>query len=132
MNPFASDDRPLRSAMVRALFFVYKRLLSPFLHAASGSVGACRFQPTCSEYAAVAIERHGILRGTLLALRRIAKCHPFHPAAFDPVPELRPPSPSEHSKQSSAPLIKIEETGFRPVPAAGSRPIAATLPYERR
>jgi uncharacterized protein len=119
----------LRNTLIRVPFFIYKKLLSPFLHAASGSAGACRFQPTCSEYAAVALERHGILRGTVLSLRRIAKCHPFHPAEFDPVPDLRPPS---QLMQTSAPPINIEETGFRPVPAAGSRPIAATFPYERR
>jgi putative membrane protein insertion efficiency factor len=76
-----------RQAFSRAAFFVYKQALSPVLHAVAGTAGACRFQPTCSEYAAVAIERHGILRGCLLALRRIAKCHPFHVPAFDPVPD---------------------------------------------
>jgi putative membrane protein insertion efficiency factor len=47
---------------------------------------ACRFYPTCSEYASQSIDRHGILRGTALALCRLAKCHPFHPGGFDPVP----------------------------------------------
>ena len=61
----------------------YRLALSPLLGA------RCRFYPTCSAYAAEAIEKHGALRGTWLALRRIAKCHPWHPGGVDPVPPTR-------------------------------------------
>jgi putative membrane protein insertion efficiency factor len=46
----------------------------------------CRFYPSCSEYAGVAISRHGVTRGAYLATRRLLRCHPFHPGGFDPVP----------------------------------------------
>ncbi len=63
-----------------ALLAFYKRFLSPLLPA------ACRFHPTCSEYAREAILRHGLLRGAGLALRRLGRCHPWHEGGFDPVP----------------------------------------------
>jgi putative membrane protein insertion efficiency factor len=59
---------------------VYKRLLSPVLPP------ACRFVPSCSDYAAAAIEKHGPVRGVFLAVRRIVRCAPWHPGGFDPVP----------------------------------------------
>jgi len=61
----------------------YQRWISPAL----GS--RCRFYPSCSEYAKTAIELHGALRGSWLALRRLAKCQPFHPGGIDHVPPPR-------------------------------------------
>ncbi len=77
-----------RSAAVGALR-LYKRFISPVLPP------ACRFAPSCSEYAAEAIEKHGILRGGTLAVRRLVRCGPWHPGGYDAVPTratLRQPS----------------------------------------
>jgi len=52
---------------------------------------SCRFLPTCSDYAMEALQRHGLGRGSLLALRRMAKCHPWGGSGFDPVPDHREP-----------------------------------------
>ena len=46
----------------------------------------CRFYPSCSHYACEAVHRHGALKGSWLALRRLGRCHPYHPGGFDPVP----------------------------------------------
>jgi len=58
----------------------YQLLLRPLLPA------ACRFQPSCSEYARAAIADHGVIRGGWLTLRRLGRCHPFHPGGYDPPP----------------------------------------------
>ncbi len=63
-----------------ALIRAYQSVLSPLLPP------ACRFWPTCSEYAAEAISRHGTARGLRLAAGRLARCHPWHPGGYDPVP----------------------------------------------
>jgi len=68
--------KPLLLALIRG----YRYLLSPWWG------NQCRFTPTCSEYAMIAIERHGAAHGSWLALRRISKCHPWHAGGFDPVP----------------------------------------------
>ena len=63
----------------------YKRFISPVLPP------ACRFVPTCSEYAAEAIQKHGVMRGGTLAVRRLVRCGPWHPGGFDPVPTRKAP-----------------------------------------
>lgn len=59
---------------------MYRLFLSPLLGQ------ACRFTPTCSQYAAEAIQRYGALKGSWLAVRRILRCNPFCPGGYDPVP----------------------------------------------
>ena len=74
------------SPAARALLAVlagYRRWVSPLLGP------RCRFAPSCSAYAVEAVERHGALRGSWLAVRRLARCHPFHPGGHDPVPTGR-------------------------------------------
>jgi len=66
-----------------AALAVYQRVLSPLLPP------ACRFAPTCSEYARQAVDDHGFIRGGWLTLARLARCHPFHPGGFDPPPPRR-------------------------------------------
>ncbi|MDR2945249.1 MAG: membrane protein insertion efficiency factor YidD [Candidatus Adiutrix sp.] len=63
----------------------YQRFISPCLPP------ACRFWPTCSNYAISAIKIHGFWRGSLLTAWRLLKCHPFHPGGYDPVPPRREP-----------------------------------------
>lgn len=57
----------------------YQKFLSPL------KPPSCRFYPTCSEYAALAIEKYGAVRGLLLAVRRLLRCHPFNPGGYDPI-----------------------------------------------
>ncbi len=54
-------------------------------HISRWTPSACRFTPTCSEYAAQALAKYGVLKGSALALRRICRCHPFQPGGYDPV-----------------------------------------------
>ncbi|MCG6135250.1 MAG: membrane protein insertion efficiency factor YidD [Nostoc sp. LLA-1] len=61
----------------------YRMFISPMLPP------TCRFQPTCSMYAMQAIESFGVWRGGWMAIRRILRCHPFHPGGYDPVPESK-------------------------------------------
>jgi putative membrane protein insertion efficiency factor len=58
----------------------YQRMVSPLLPP------ACRFAPTCSEYARLAFLEHGLGKGAWLAVRRLVRCHPFHPGGYDPPP----------------------------------------------
>ena len=76
------------SALIRG----YQLALRPILPA------ACRFEPSCSEYAREALAGHGLLRGGWLALRRIGRCHPFHPGGYDP-----PPAVSSHRSEERRP-----------------------------
>jgi putative membrane protein insertion efficiency factor len=85
--------------VVIALIRLYQRLISPLL----GNV--CRFEPSCSRYAVTCLEGHGVWKGGLLSLRRLCKCHPFHPGGIDLPPR---------SARSTAPPIEnvMKPTGL--------------------
>ncbi len=70
-----------RKVMLRLLDVTYL-LVRPLL----GPHGVCRFTPTCSQYAKLAISKYGIWKGSFLAVRRLSKCHPLHAGGYDPVP----------------------------------------------
>ncbi|MGM8216249.1 membrane protein insertion efficiency factor YidD [Bacillaceae bacterium W0354] len=65
------------------LIKIYRKYISPL------KGPSCRFQPTCSQYGIEAFERFGFFKGLYLTVKRILKCHPFHPGGFDPVPEKK-------------------------------------------
>jgi putative membrane protein insertion efficiency factor len=78
LNPFRLFDLPrwALTTLIRAYQVVVSPLLGP----------SCRFEPSCSEFAQQAIARHGALRGPWLAVKRLARCHPFGGSGYDPVP----------------------------------------------
>ncbi len=69
------------SRLLLLLLKAYKLAISPYLGR------NCRFYPSCSDYAAQAVQKHGALKGSLLAGARLCKCHPWHAGGYDPVPE---------------------------------------------
>jgi uncharacterized protein len=74
----------LLTRLLVLLVHAYRTTLGPLLG------GGCRFTPSCSSYAIEALERHGPVRGIRISLGRILRCHPFHAAGYDPVPERDP------------------------------------------
>lgn len=80
-------------SLLQVLIRGYQYLFRPLL----GS--NCRFAPTCSDYALEALAVHGAAKGSWLALRRVLRCHPYHPGGFDPVPGTSEPSPPHASPQ---------------------------------
>ncbi len=89
MPQTSTQDGRARTATVPARLLMlpitgYRRFISPLLGP------RCRFAPSCSEYALSALAAHGAARGLWLAIKRIARCHPFHPGGYDPVPPVKP------------------------------------------
>jgi uncharacterized protein len=83
-----TDSGTARTATMPARLLIvpimgYRRFIGPLLGP------RCRFAPSCSEYAVTALAEHGAARGLWLAVARIARCHPFHPGGYDPVPPAK-------------------------------------------
>lgn len=79
-----SDSLSVAQRVALAAIRLYKLLISPLF------TGSCRFMPSCSDYAREAIVRFGVIRGSLLAVRRLGRCHPLGSHGFDPVPARGP------------------------------------------
>jgi len=84
----------VRERIIVGLHCGYKCAVSPALHAIAGTTSACRFQPTCSEYAAIAMSEYGAVRGSWMTILRLLRCHPFYRGGFDPVQ----PNPQKHQQ----------------------------------
>lgn len=79
--------------ILTALIRVYQYAISPYF------APSCRYTPTCSIYAIKSIERFGVFRGSIMAIKRVSRCHPWHEAGYDPVPEtITSVSKKSHSK----------------------------------
>lgn len=83
-DPAGPDALTIAQRAALGLLRLYKVLFSPLF------AGSCRYLPSCSDYAAEAVRRFGVLRGALLAARRLARCHPFGGDGLDPVPDSQP------------------------------------------
>lgn len=86
-----------RAVLARRAVRLYQDALSPLKMGPS-----CRFEPTCSNYALMALERHGLVKGLLLSIGRLLRCAPWHPGGWDPVPPVqRKAKPSRDSMSNS-------------------------------
>ncbi len=108
----AGSAGPVATLLI-LLVRAYRRFLSPLLGQ------QCRFHPSCSAYGLEALQVHGALRGTWLTVRRIARCHPFHPGGHDPVP------PKKSSETSSSGEPEGHASQERPTPSGASEGTAS-------
>jgi len=85
---------------------LYQLVISPYLPS------SCRYHPTCSQYGIEALKQHGALKGSWLAIRRIARCHPWSDGGYDPVPQSHEHSHTHsHSQPNSKPELTKPDKG---------------------
>ena len=110
---------------------IYQVLVSPVLGALAAPMGlGCRYQPTCSQYALEAVQKHGSIRGVVLALGRVCRCHPWGGSGFDPVPPvglIESGRGLPHSKTFGIPHVSAnaKRLGVRQSSAAFDPPLAS-------
>jgi hypothetical protein len=95
------------------LLKAYRLLISPLY----GQV--CRYHPSCSAYALEAVERHGSVRGSWLAARRLVRCHPWSDGGYDPVPERHPATQADQPAPTADPDVRAPEPEPTPRRVAG-------------
>lgn len=105
------------SFLLKGAIRLYQLLVSPMLGP------SCRYEPTCSRYASEAIDRHGSLRGSWLALRRLVRCRPGVAGGYDPVPQLEPVRQHDRIRQNDRESV---EPAVEPLKLSGERPPAVT------
>lgn len=76
----------MRSRVIKSVFGIYHYIISPALHTLSGSLQACRFTPSCSDYGREALLKLGLIQGSWLTIKRIMRCNPLCEGGFDPLP----------------------------------------------
>lgn len=81
--------------ILKGIIHLYRYLISPLL------APSCRFYPTCSTYGLEAIERRGVVYGTVLTIKRILRCHPFNAGGYDPVPHVTEKNKNNHCLQEA-------------------------------
>lgn len=86
------NDKKMRYFLIQVIR-LYRLLISPL------SVPTCRYTPTCSTYAIEALEKHGPIKGTLLSIKRISRCHPWGGSGYDPVPETSNSTAMQNTSQ---------------------------------
>ncbi len=99
----------LPATLAIGLVVIYKMLLSPVKNVLFGQHAACRFHPTCSTYACECFRSHGFWVGGYYSVRRILRCHPFHPGGYDPAPV---PANTQPGKTETPNQVGAEDQGF--------------------
>lgn len=108
--------------LIRIAIMGYKKFISPVIHFAGGPGSGCRYTPTCSMYFLEAVEKHGVLRGSWMGLKRIGRCHPWGGSGHDPVPDIATLHSHSETHGSVAQSQETCDATRRPEPGPGGSP----------